>query len=186
MRTSPKAAARLGMLVEEQVPGENYVNAHAVDVRASTEVVWQILPDLPGALRGVPASVAAVPLVVAAAFRGDLRARRPARAPRRIEIREGARIADRLSDASIVIARVDEGREVVVTGRHRFADFALNVFLQPLGPARTRVHNVTRARFRGGALGRIYRAGVDVFHDRYVEWGLGALKHLAEERARSA
>jgi hypothetical protein len=45
---------------------------------------------------------------------------------------------------------------------------------------RSRLYNVTRAKFRTTGLGRIYLAGVRVFHNLYVDRWLQALKRRAE------
>jgi hypothetical protein len=78
------------------------------------------------------------------------------------------------------VDRVDAGREVVLVGRHRMAEFATNFYIEPMGGGRSRLHNVTRAKFRTTAVGRLYLAGVHVFHGVYVDSWLRALKRRAE------
>ena len=77
-------------------------------------------------------------------------------------------------------AQGDEGREVVLTGRHRLADFATSLYVEPIGPGRSRLHNVTRARFKTSITGRLYLAGVHLFHDVYIDWMLRARRRRAE------
>jgi hypothetical protein len=78
------------------------------------------------------------------------------------------------------VDRVDPGREVVLVGRHRMAEFATNFYIEPIGGGRSRLYNVTRATFMTTGLGRIYLAGVRVFHNLYVDRWLQALKGRAE------
>jgi hypothetical protein len=78
------------------------------------------------------------------------------------------------------VDRVDPGREVVLVGRHRMAEFATNFYIEPMGSDRSRLYNVTRATFRTTGLGRVYLAGVRAFHNLYVDRWLQALKRRAE------
>src|SRR5712691_3490953 len=95
--------------------------------------------------------------------------------------REGAVLAGAFS-----VDRVDPGREVVLIGHHRMADFATNFYVEPTGDGRSRLHNVTRARFRTSGLGHLYLARVHVFHNPYVDWMLRALRRLAETKRDAA
>lgn len=55
------------------------------------------------------------------------------------------------------VVAVDEPRELVLAGRHRYSDYELVFRLDDLGPGRSRVRAETRAVFPG-ASGRLYRA----------------------------
>lgn len=69
---------------------------------------------------------------------------------------------------------------MVLVGHHRFAEFATNIYVESLGVERTAIYNVTRAKFNTRGLGLVYLAGVRVFHNLYVDWGLRRLRRLAE------
>jgi hypothetical protein len=152
------------VLIDAYEPDANFVSARQVEVAVPAERLWDVLPELPAVLRNSRwAAVAAVPLWVASVVRGE----------------RG------LGHNAFTFDRIDQGREVVLVGHHRFADFATNFYVEPIGADRSRLHNVTRARFKTVVIGRLYLAGVRVFHDPYVDWWLRSLKRLAE-RDRTA
>jgi hypothetical protein len=155
MRVTRDAVPNASMHIEAFVAHPNFYNAHAVDVAAGADRTWRAVRTVAGDLR--PRGPAAVPLALASLLRRD--------------VRDGV---------PLTIAHMDEEREIVITGHHRFADFATNIYLEPLPDDRTRIYNVTRARFAGGAIGWVYRRGVDVFHDAYVAAVLRRIKRLAE------
>jgi hypothetical protein len=164
------------MIVDAYQPDANFISARRIEVGAAPERVWEVLPDLPVALRGsLFARVGAVPLLLASLLRGEHGrgvvdfGRTP------WTFREGVVLAGAFS-----VDRVDPGREVVFVGRHRMAEFATNFYIEPMGGGRSRLYNVTRAKFRTTVLGRIYLAGVHVFHNLYVDRWLRALKRRAE------
>jgi hypothetical protein len=164
------------MIIDAYEPDANFISARQVEVAAAPERVWEVLPELPMALRGsLFAKVGAVPLLVASLLRGE-RGRGVVdfgRTP--WTFREGVILAGVFS-----VDRVDPGREVVLVGRHRMAEFATNFYIDPMGSDRSRLSNVTRAKFRTTGAGRIYLAGVHVFHNLYVDQWLRALKRRAE------
>jgi len=148
------------MAVSGLIPDANYLNVHSITIVAEPAEVWSALLELPSALRHSPvARVITIPLLVAAIFRRDFR---------------------RIQGPWLALRPVREEREALVQGQHRYASFAANVCLEPDGPARTRVYNVTRARFSRSGLGSIYLLGVHLFHDLYIEWLLHALKQAVE------
>lgn len=152
------------MLIDAYEPDANFISARQVEVAAPAARLWDVLPELPAVLRRSRwAAVAAVPLWVASVIRGE----------------RG------MGNNAFAFDRIDPGREVVLVGHHRFADFATNFYVEPVGADRSRLHNVTRAKFKTAAIGRLYLAGVRVFHDPYVDWWLRSLKRLAE-RDRTA
>ncbi len=164
------------VIVDSYQPDANFVSARRVDVAATPERVWEVLPDLPVALRSsLVAKVGAVPLLFASLLRGEhgRGAVEFGRTP--WTFREGVVLA-----GAFVVDRVDPGREVVLVGRHRIAEFATNFYIEPMGGGRSRLYNVTRAKFRTTGLGHIYLAGVHVFHNLYVDRWLRALKRRAE------
>ena len=164
------------MIVDTYHPDANFISARRVEVAAAPERVWAVLPDLPVALRASPlAKVGAVPLLLASLLRGEHGrgvvdfGRTP------WTFREGVVLAGAFS-----VDRVDPGREVVLVGHHLMAEYATNFYIEPMGSDRSRLYNVTRATFRTTGLGRIYLAGVRVFHNLYVDRWLQALKGRAE------
>lgn len=164
------------MIIDSCQPDANFVSARHLDVGAEADRVWQVLPQLPVVLRESRwAPVAALPLWVASVLRGD-RGRGDNDFGRRPwTLREGVALASALH-----VGRVDEGTEVVLLGQHRFANYATNFYVESLGPRRSRLHNVTRARFKTDGLGRLYLSGVRVFHNLYIDWMLRRLRRLAE------
>ena len=187
MRMEPEAARDLGMLVDGYVPGANFVNVHVVEVQAESADVWAAIPEATAWIR--PAGPAAFLLRAAAVARfaggcdgtGEL-------GSRALSLREGEEV-DLLGACgdrqAVLIEGIHEGREVVVTGSHRYASFATNVYLEPVSPGLTRLYNVTRARFFDGTgLGRAYFLAVRVFHDLLVEAGLRRFKLSAESAIR--
>jgi len=170
------------MIVDAYQQDANYISARQIEVGSPPERVWEVLPELPVALRHSRwATVAAVPLLAASVVRGQpgLGDIEFGRSP--WTFREGAVLAGAFS-----VDRVDPGREVVLIGHHHMADFATNFYVEPTGDGRSRLHNVTRARFRTSGLGRLYLAGVYVFHNLYVYWMLRALRRLAETKRDAA
>jgi hypothetical protein len=171
------------MLVDDFLVGANYVNAHSADIDAGVAAVWAALRDLPMALAR-PRWVAlplALPLLLAAAVRGDFSPASLRLGSARLDLRKGERIGGGFKVIDVV-----EEKEVLLQGRHRYADYVTNVYLEPRGRQRTRVRNVTRATFKTAGLGGVYLAGVHVFHDIYIDWMLHRLKQLAEETYRVA
>jgi hypothetical protein len=147
------------VLVDAFEPAANFVSARQVEVDATPERLWEVLPELPELLRTSRwAPLAAVPMWVASRMRQESASER----------------------AGFAVGRIDPGKEVVLVGHHRLADYATNLYVEPVGTDRSRLHNVTRARFKTAGLGHVYLAGVHVFHDRYIDWMLRALKRRAE------
>ena len=147
------------MLIDRYHRDANFVSERHLIVRAAPERVWQALPELPAALRRSRlVAVASIPLRVASALRG----------------KKGR------EDEALSVDRVEEGRELVLVGHHRFADYATNVYIEALGDGRSAIRNVTRAKFSKSGLGLIYLAGVSTFHNLYIDWGLRRLRRLAE------
>jgi hypothetical protein len=164
------------VIVDAYQPDANFVSARQVEVGATPERVWVVLPELPVALRSsLLARVGAVPLMFASVLRGEHGRGVVEFGRTPWTFREGVVLAGVFS-----VDRVDPGREVVLVGRHRMAEFATNFYIEPMGGARSRLYNVTRAKFRTTGLGRIYLAGVRVFHNLYVDRWLRALKRRAE------
>src|SRR5260370_15421016 len=61
-----------GVIVDAYQPAANFISARHVEVAAAPERVWEVLPDLPVALRGsLLAKVGAVPLLFASLLRGE-------------------------------------------------------------------------------------------------------------------
>src|SRR5260370_38613442 len=163
-------------MVDSNHPHANFIRARHVEVAAAPERVWEVLPDLPVALRSsLLAKVGAVPLLFASLLRGEhgRGAVEFGRTP--WTLREGVVLA-----GAFAVDRVDPGREVVLVGRRRIAEFATNFYIEPIGAGRSRLYNVPRAKFRPTGLGHIYLAGVHVFHNLYVDRWLRALKRRAE------
>lgn len=164
------------MIVDSYESDANFVSARHLDVGSPTRRLWQALPQLPVALRTSRlAPIAAVPLWVASLLRGDAHRSDIDFGRRPWTLREGAVLASAFS-----VGRVDEGKEVVLIGHHRFADFATSFYIESLGAQSSRLHNVTRAEFKTDGLGRLYLAGVRVFHDIYMDWMLRRVRRLAE------
>ena len=165
------------MIVDTYQPDANFISARRVDVAAPPQRVWDVLPELPVVLRNSRwAPVAAVPLWVASLLRGDPGLGNVEFGRQKWTFRKGAVLAGAFS-----VDRIDPGKEVVLLGRHRFADYVTNFYVEPMSAERSRLHNVTRARFKTAGLGRFYLAGVRVFHDLYIDWMLRGLKRLAEK-----
>jgi hypothetical protein len=184
MRVKPKAASHLGMLVDGYVPGANFVNVHVVELQAESGDVWAAIPEATARIR--PAGPVAFLLRAAAVarFEGGCKGTGEPEL-RTLSLREGEAIGHVLGPCgnpeALLIERIHEGREVVLTGSHRYASYATNVYLEPVSPRLTRVYNVTRARFFDAtALGRAYFRAVRLFHDPLVEVGLGRFKLSAE------
>jgi hypothetical protein len=98
------------MIVDAYHPDANFVSARQVEVAAAPERVWEVLPELPVALRSsLLAKVGAVPLMFASVLRGEHGrgvvdfGRTP------WTFREGVVLAGVFS-----VDRVDPGREVVL------------------------------------------------------------------------
>jgi hypothetical protein len=164
------------VIVDAYQPDANFVSARQVVVAAVPERVWEVLPELPLLLRSSRwTRVAAVPLLVAALLRGERGLGAVDFGQKPWIYREGEVVAGAFS-----VDRVDPGKEVVLVGHHRMADYATNFYIEPMGAGRSRLYNVTRAKFRTAALGRLYLAGVHVFHGVYVDRWLKALKRRAE------
>jgi hypothetical protein len=183
MRVEPEAASHLGMLVDGYVPGANFVNVHIVGVRAESADVWAAIPEATARIR--PAGPVALLLRAAAMARfegGCSGTDEPGL--RTLSLREGEAVGDLLGACdpeAFLIERIQEGREVVLTGSHRYAAYATNIYLEPVSPGLTRVYNVSRARFFDATgLGRAYFLAVRLFHDPLVEAGLRRFKLSAE------
>ena len=154
------------MLVDAYQPDANFVSSRSTEAAAPAELVWAVLPDLPAALRRLRwPTLGGVPLWIASVIRGER------------EIVH-ADVASRFK-----IDRIDEGREIVLTGHHSLADFATNLYVESVGKNRSRLTNVTRATFKTSVTGRVYLTGVRVFHNLYIDWMLKELRSRAETKA---
>ena len=178
MRVRPGSRPIPPMLIDALVPDQNFLNIHVGEARAPADKVWasaaRLVADLVPRAGGRSLRISDVPLAAAAIMRGDL----GRRAKTVWSFREGERIGS--DHAWVRIERIDEGREIVLTGAHRYASFAANLFLEPIDERRTRLWNVTRARFSTTLPGRVYRRGVDVFHDLYIRRTLRIIMEGAE------
>jgi hypothetical protein len=132
------------MLVDTYLPNANFISARQVEVAAAPQRVWEVLPELPVVLRSSRwAMVATVPLLFASLLRGEHGRGDHEFGRKRWTFREGVVLA-----GAFTVDRVDPGREVVLVGRHRMAEFATNFYIEPMGSDRSRLKNVTRAKFR--------------------------------------
>jgi len=139
------------MKIDEHVSDPNFVNAHAILVDAPQQRVWDVARSFLDNIN--PGLLGKLGLAAASIVR--------------------------MGPATVSVSLVDEPNELILTGRHRFADFATNLRLEPEGD-KTRLYNVTRARFRTTPIGRVYLAGVHLFHDAYIDRALKRIKALAE------
>ncbi len=181
MRVSPESVSQPNMLIDKCLRTCNFVNVHTIDVEKNAIAVWEALPDALGHL--APKGFFAFLLWLAALVRGDLLRRRARLADTTLTLREGATIpfpGDPYATDTLLIERVDEGCEVVLKGSNKFAEYFTNVYLEPLGPRRTRLYNVTRANFSRSLIGKLYFQGARLFHDPIVESGLRRLKQFIE------
>lgn len=182
MRVEPEAASHLGMLVDGYVPGANFLNVHVVEVQAESGDFWAAIPEATARVR--PAGSVGFLLRAMVRFVGGCNGTGDS-GLRTLSLREGEAVGDLLGACgdpeAFLIERIHEGREVVLTGSHRYASYATNVYLEPVSPGLTRVYNVTRARFFDETgLGRAYFLAVRLFHDPLVEEGLRRFKLAAE------
>ncbi len=164
------------MLIDAYQHDANFVSTRRIEVAAAPERLWEVLPELPMALRTTRwASVGELPLGVAAIVRRErgLTDNGFGRGP--WDLREGAVVS-----RAFTVDRVDPGREVVLVGRHSLADFVTNFYVESIGFNRSRLTNITRARFKTSVAGRVYLIGVHVFHNLYMDWMLRALRRHAE------
>jgi hypothetical protein len=166
----------VSMIIDSYQPDANFISAQELKVSAPSGRLWELLPQLPVALANSRlAPFAALPLWVASVVRADRRLKDSGLDRQPWTLREGTELAGTMS-----VGRVDEGKELVLLGHHRFADFATSFYIESLGVRLSRLHSVTRAKFKTEGLGRLYLAGVRVFHNIYVGWMLRSLRHLAE------
>jgi hypothetical protein len=170
------------LLIDAYQPDANFVSARRIEVATSPERLWEVLPELPVALRNTRwGSVGAIPLGVAALVRREhgITDNDFGRGP--WTLREGAVLS-----RAFTIDRVDPGRELVLVGRHSLADFGTNFYVESIGFNRSRLTNITRARFKTSVAGRVYLIGVHVFHNLYMDWMLRALRRRAEMEKSAA
>lgn len=164
------------MLIDAYQPDANFVSTRRIEVATTPQRLWEVLPELPVALRSTRwASVGEVPLGVAAIVRRERGLTDNDFGRERWTLREGAVLS-----RAFTVDRMDPGRELVLVGRHSLADFATNFYVESIGVNRSRLTNVTRARFQTSATGRVYLIGVHVFHNLYMDWMLRALRRRAE------
>ena len=173
------------MLIDGYVRSANFTSARQLDIAAPPDRVWHAVSELPVLLRRSWLAVpAALPLILASLLRrdmrrGDIRFGRKPWSLHEGEILSGRPSAGRL--AALQVAQIDEGREAVLVGHHRFADYATSFYVEPLGGARSRIHNVTRASFNTAGLGSLYLIGVRMLHNVYVDWMLRRIRNRAEQ-----
>jgi hypothetical protein len=128
--------------------------------------------------------LASVPLILASMLRRDLRRGDVSFGRKPWSLHEGEILSGRPSAgrlAALQVAHIDDGREAVLVGHHRFANYATSFYIEPMGETRSRIHNVTRASFNTAGLGRLYLTGVRMFHNVYVDWMLRRIRNRAEQ-----
>lgn len=178
MRVEPEVASHLEMSVDGYVPGANFVNVHVAEVKRKPEEVWDAIPEAIARISSAGPTKLLRCAAAAVRFEGGRQGNRE-QEPR--TFREGEAVGPCGDPDLFLIERIDEGREVVLTGFHRYASYATNLYLEPVSPGLTRVYNVTRARFFDGTgLGRTYFRAVRLFHDPLIEAGLWRFKRSAE------
>ena len=173
MLLKPEAIAHLDMLVNGYLPDCDYVNIHAVDINANAACVWDALPDVLPSLFTNPLSRGALALAAL------VRLERPRTGPaqRAVLFKQGESVGP------FRIDRIDEGREVVFAGSHRYSNYVANLYLEPLPDERTRLYMVTRANFPG-FISRLYFFGVRLFHDPLVDGALRRARRRIEALPR--
>ena len=178
--------ARPRMLIDRWVPGANFVNEHRIDVGAPPSAVWGVVCEAPASIRptGAAGAVAKLLLRGAALARGDWWRRASFNWAWSTDRGVGEELGDLIGTpaAGLRVVEVEEGREVVLAGAHAYAAYATNFFLEALPRGRTRVHNVSRAKFMSTIAARAYFQGVRLFHDPLVAGALRKLQRLAESR----
>ena len=184
MRVEPEVASHLGMLVDGYVPGANFVNVHFVEVKREPEEVWTAIPMAIARIRS--AGPRQFLLRAAATARSESGCHGNGESElRTLVFREGEAVVPCGDPETFLIERIDEGREVVLTGSHWYASYATNVYIEAESPRLTRIYNVTRARFFDTTgLGRAYFLAVRMFHDPLIEAGLRLFKASVESPMR--
>jgi hypothetical protein len=178
MRVEPEEASHLEMFVDGYVPGANFVNVHVAEVKREPGEVWAAISEAIVRIRSAGPAKLLRCAVGRTRFEGG---RNGNQEPEPRTFREGEAVGPCGDPDLFRIEQIDEGREVVLTGSHRYASYATNLYLEPVSPGLTRVYNVTRARFfNRTALGRTYFRAVRLFHDPLVEAGLWRFKLSAE------
>jgi hypothetical protein len=184
MRVEPESASHLGMLVDSYVPGANFVNAHVVEIHAESGDVWAAIPEATARIHPAGCVAFLMRAAAVARFEGGCNGTDEPRL-RTLSLREGEAVGDLLGACghpeAFLIERIHEGREIVLTGSHRYSSYATNLYLEPVSPGLTRVYNVTRARFFDATrIGGAYFMGVRLLHDPLVEAWLRRFKLSAE------
>lgn len=184
MRVEPEVASHLGMLVDGYVPGANFVNVHVVEVQRERGDVWTAIPMAIARIRSAGPTQLLRRAAATARFESVCHGNGEPEL-RSLVFREGEAVGPCGDPEAFLIERIDEGREVVLTGSHRYASYATNVYLETVSPRLTRIYNVTRARFFDTTgLGRAYFLAVRVFHDPLIEAGLRLFKASVESPMR--
>jgi hypothetical protein len=176
-----RLTSRPEMAIDAYLPGCNFRSIEWIAVEADAATVWVPLPDMPG--KWTPKGLFAFMLWLASVVRRDLR-RRGSDLVGRLTLSEGEVIG--YGRGAWRIEHVEEGREVVLHGSHRYADFYTNLYLEAMEGGRTRVYNVTRAHFSQSLLAKVYLLGVRVCHGPAVNIGLRRLKKVVEARGHGA
>ncbi|WP_445525236.1 hypothetical protein [Streptomyces cyslabdanicus] len=117
-----------------------HVDEHATVVAAGADAVWRGIGDVLDRSFASPRATRYARLVGCADRAAD--------GPR--PLAEGSTVPGFRVVSAVV------GRELVLTGRHRFSSYALILRLEQAGPGRSRLRAETRAAFPGPA-GRLYR-----------------------------
>jgi len=174
-----------GLRIDGHLTDADYVNAHTIEIDRLPAEVWAAIPRVIAEGRMGP--VLTTLFRASDLVRGELRLRR--RPPRpAIELRVGEDVGAFMGPYApgvFTIVDVDEGREIVVRARHRYAEGVFGVALEPVGTGRTRAWSATRARFSGTVPSRLYRILVTGLRGPIVEAGLRKLKDGVESQPTS-
>jgi hypothetical protein len=134
-----------GVVAGDQRPSARlpFVDAHAVDIAASPEVVWDVIAHR--VLRRLGASRRGV---LFARLLGCTDVDPPTQA---------TGLPDTL--VAFRVERAERPELIALAGEHRFATYALALRVDPIGAVGSRLTAETRAAFPGPS-GRVYRAAV--------------------------
>jgi hypothetical protein len=175
MKLKESDISHIEMTISNYFPNCDLINIHAIEINANSKIIWEkVSKDYRKIqINGFLKAVMNIRTKLGQIFKIDKN--QIGELPDRIIFEKG------FGATYFTIDNLNEFKEVVAIGEHKFSQYVANFYLEEIGSNKTRLYQVTRANFPG-IKGKIYLIAVLLFHDVIVEDVLNGIKNFIENK----